>query len=194
MLRWPFYGALLAIAVDLSDLFMMNLLDLGGVRDYQGFDKYLDQVYLFTFLLVALRWSGPARTISIVLYCFRMTGFLAFELTQERAVLMLFPNFFEYWFILIAGLYHFGWDPFPRSASAPAGTSSAAMDGTGAGVALATKPTRRALPADVFRGLLAALVALKLFQEYALHYGRWLDGFTTVEAIEAVWRFLTPPF
>jgi hypothetical protein len=39
-----------------------------------------------------------------------------------------------------------------------------------------------------------ALVALKLFQEYALHYARWLDGFTAVEAVEAIWRFVTPPY
>ena len=41
-------------------------------------------------------------------------------------------------------------------------------------------------------GLVAGLVALKLFQEYAIHYARWLDGFTATEAVEAVWRWLTP--
>ena len=41
-----------------SDLFMMNLIDLGGVDDYQTFDKYLDQAYLLTFLVVALRWEA----------------------------------------------------------------------------------------------------------------------------------------
>ena len=34
VLRWAFGGALIAILVDFSDLFMMNLLNLGGVRDY----------------------------------------------------------------------------------------------------------------------------------------------------------------
>jgi hypothetical protein len=37
------------------------------------------------------------------------------------------------------------------------------------------------------------LVALKLVQEYAIHYRRWLDSFTAVEAVQAVWRWLTGP-
>ena len=40
--------------------------------------------------------------------------------------------------------------------------------------------------------MLVALVALKLFQEYAIHYQRWLDDFTAVEAVEAIWDFLVP--
>jgi hypothetical protein len=36
------------------------------------------------------------------------------------------------------------------------------------------------------------LLALKLFQEYVLHVGKWLDGFTAVEAVEEIWRFATP--
>ena len=104
VLRWPLVGGLLAILVDLSDLLLRDLLDLGGVPDYQGLDKWLDQVYLACFLIVALRWVGPARTIAIGLYVFRVVGFLAFELTHERAVLLLFPNVFEFWFILVAAL------------------------------------------------------------------------------------------
>ena len=48
VLRWPLLGGLLAIAVDLSDLLLMGVLDLGGVPDYQSLDKWLDQVYLAT--------------------------------------------------------------------------------------------------------------------------------------------------
>jgi hypothetical protein len=84
----------------------MNVLDLGGIPDYQLFDKLADQVYLAVFLVVALRWSGPDRTVAVVLYLFRMVGFLAFELTGERAVLLLFPNLFEFWFLFIAMLHH----------------------------------------------------------------------------------------
>ena len=38
------------------------------------------------------------------------------------------------------------------------------------------------------------LTALKEFQEYALHWGKWLDSFTFVEALEAIWDFVTGPF
>jgi hypothetical protein len=104
VLRWPLLGGLLAILVDLSDLLLRDLLDLGGVPDYQGLDKWLDQVYLATFLVVALRWASPARTVAIALYVFRVIGFVAFELTHERALLLLFPNAFEFWFIAVAFL------------------------------------------------------------------------------------------
>ena len=101
VLRWPLAGALLAIGADLGDLLLRDLLDLGGVGDYQAFDKWLDQVYLATFLIVAVRWSGPPRTIAIVLYSWRLVGFVLFELTGERTLLLLFPNVFELWFLLV---------------------------------------------------------------------------------------------
>ena len=104
VLRWPLAGGLLAILVDLSDLLLRDLLELGGVPDYQGLDKWLDQVYLACFLIVAWRWAGPARTVAVVLYAYRLLGFLAFELSHERLLLLLFPNVFEFWFIAVAAL------------------------------------------------------------------------------------------
>jgi hypothetical protein len=104
VLRWPLAGGLLAILVDLSDLLLMGVLDLGGVPDYQSLDKWLDQVYMATFLIVAWRWAGPARSIAISLYLFRLVGSLAFEVTGDRTILLFFPNVFEFWFIFVAAL------------------------------------------------------------------------------------------
>ena len=104
VLRWPLAGGLLAILVDLSDLLLRDALDLGGVGDYQSLDKWLDQVYLATFLIVALRWTDPARSIAVALYAFRLVGFVLFELTGERALLLVFPNVFELWFLLVAAV------------------------------------------------------------------------------------------
>jgi hypothetical protein len=104
VLRWPFAGGLLAIAVDLSDLFLRDYLDLGGLGNYQAVDKWLDQVMLALFLVTALRWHGPARTIAVLLYLFRLIGFFLFELTGERIVLVMFPNIFETWFLVAAFL------------------------------------------------------------------------------------------
>jgi hypothetical protein len=161
VLRWPFYGALLAIAVDQSDLFIMNLTHLGGVDDYQSFDKYLDQAYMLAFLTVALtRWHGYERGVASGLYAYRFAGFVAFELTQTRAVLLLFPNFFELWFLLVAARHEF------RLEQRFAG--------------------RR------FVWVCVALAALKLVQEFVVHYLELLDGFTAVEAVEAIWDFVTP--
>ncbi len=162
VLRWPFWGAVAALLFDLSDLFMMNLLDLGGVRDYQSFDKWLDQVYMAAFLVVALRWELWPRLVAVGLYAFRMAGFVAFEATGERALLIAFPNLFEAWYLLVAGMKQFHLD-LQRNR-------------------------------DLVIAAAVALVALKFFQEYALHLGKWLDGFTAVEAVEAIWDWLTGPF
>jgi hypothetical protein len=162
VLRWPFWGAIIAILADLSDLFIRNVVDLGGVDDYQRFDKSLDQIYMLTFLIVALRWEGFERAVAVALYAFRLIGFVAFEISGERGILLAFPNLFEAWFLLIAGMqqFHVTWKQSPP-------------------LILATG---------------AALFGLKLLQEYALHVGQWFEDFTAVEAVEAVWDWLTSPF
>ena len=115
VLRWPLAGGIVAILVDLSDLLLRDTIDLGGIPDYQAFDKWMDQVYLGLFLLVALRWRGPERWLAITLYAYRLIGFVAFEATGERALLLVFPNVFEPWFLLVAAIHHwrpgFRWRP-----------------------------------------------------------------------------------
>ena len=102
VLRWPLAGGVLAVLVDLADLLLRDALDLGGVGDYQSLDKWLDQVYLGAFLVVAMRWSSPARPIAIGLFAYRFVGFVLFELTGERLLLLVFPNVFELWYLLVA--------------------------------------------------------------------------------------------
>ena len=105
VLRWPLAGGLLAIGGDLADLFLRDLLGIGDL-DYQLLDKLLDQVYLLLFLVVALRWEGVERRVAIALYLLRLVGSAVFLLTDERLVLLLFPNVFETWFLLVALLHH----------------------------------------------------------------------------------------
>ena len=159
VLRWPLAGGLLAIAVDLSDLLLRDVLDLGGIPDYQAFDKWIDQVYLGAFLVVALRWAGPERAIAVGLYLFRFVGFVAFELTGERALLLLFPNVFELWFLCVAAVHRFRpgfvWRPAPTVA------------------------------------VLAVLLAIKEFQEWALHGARLFDSISSLDFIEIVRRWWT---
>ena len=107
VLRWALAGAVLAILVDFSDLFMMNLLRFGGVRDYQSFDKIVDLVYMVTFLVAALKWPGTPRTVAVALFGYRILGVAAFELFSSRGVLLLFPNVFEFWFVFVAGVRRF---------------------------------------------------------------------------------------
>lgn len=120
VLRWPLAGGILAVVVDLSDLLLRDVLDLGGIPDYQAFDKWVDQVYLGAFLMVAVRWADPERAIAVGLYLFRLVGFVAFEITGERALLLLFPNVFEPWFLCVAAVHRlrpgFAWRPVVTAA------------------------------------------------------------------------------
>lgn len=175
-LRWPFIGGVIALLVDLGDLFLMNLLHAGGVRDYQLLDKWLDQVYMIAFLIVALRWQALPRTIAVALFVFRTIGFAIFEVTKDRDVLFAFPNVFEFWFLWVAGVKFFRLE---RSGAPPADVRHFLLPFHYSGAQVAAA--------------LVALTAAKLFQEYALHHGRWLDGFTAVEAVEAMWDLLTGP-
>ena len=104
VLKWAFFGAILAILIDFSDLFMMNLLNLGGLRNYQAFDKLVDLIYMSTFLIASFRLTGPPKLISIILFVYRIIGVLLFELVGWRGILLFFPNVFEFWFIFVTGL------------------------------------------------------------------------------------------
>jgi hypothetical protein len=106
VLRWPLAGGLLAIAGDLADLLLRDVVDLGGVGDYQLLDKALDQVYLALFLVVALRWEGVERRVAVALYMYRLAGSILFLATDDRTILFLFPNVFEFWFIFVAAIHH----------------------------------------------------------------------------------------
>lgn len=68
---------------------------------YQGYDKAMDVFYLGVAYIASLRnWTSlPAFNVSRFLFFYRQIGVVAFELTQVRALLMVFPNTFEYFFI-----------------------------------------------------------------------------------------------
>ena len=103
VLVFPFPGAIFAMLVDNFDVLLKGTLDEGGVSDYHSFDKWLDLVYMVTFLIVALRWRGTPRNIAVGLFVYRMIGVVAFEVTENRDVLIFFPNLFEFWFVFVAG-------------------------------------------------------------------------------------------
>jgi hypothetical protein len=178
VLVFPFWGAIFAILVDLSDLFLKNLLDEGGVRDYQELDKWLDQVYMLTFLIVALRWEPVPRNIAVGLYAFRLLGFVVFEVTQDRELLILFPNLFEFWFVFVAGLKQFGLEASPGREGEPR--------------LWGLLPFRYS--AGQLAAVLAVLTGAKLAQEYVLHVGQWFENFTAVEAVDWMWETVTPPW
>ena len=68
---------------------------------YQGYDKAMDVYYLAIAYLSTMRnWASlPAYGVGRFLYFYRLVGVVAFELSQVRALLLVFPNTFEYFFI-----------------------------------------------------------------------------------------------
>jgi hypothetical protein len=73
-------------------------LNLDG---YQSYDKALDVYYLSVAYIATMRnWTNSvAFQVARFLFFYRLIGVLAFELLDNRTLLLIFPNTFEYFFI-----------------------------------------------------------------------------------------------
>ncbi|WP_244928049.1 hypothetical protein [Nocardioides sp. W7] len=98
--RFPLPAILSCLVLDAADqsIFQAFGYDPPG---YQGYDKAMDVYYLALAYLSTLRnWSSVAAyQVGRFLYFYRLVGVVAFELTQVRALLLVFPNTFEYFFM-----------------------------------------------------------------------------------------------
>src|SRR6266498_589168 len=108
ILRWPFWGALVAILLDTHDQNMVRWFGSGWIpwldtafgQHYQLTDKLLDMYYLTLELIVVWRWqNGMIRKTAQYLYFWRLLGFITLEITRWAPVLILGPNVFENFFI-----------------------------------------------------------------------------------------------
>lgn len=105
--RWPLWGALASLSADGLDVVAWDLMPWGGYPDsYHKLDKFLDMYYLSIELIVSqLRWTDAwPRRISLVLFFWRLTGFLLFAVTGERKILFFAPNLFENFFIFVTAV------------------------------------------------------------------------------------------
>ncbi len=98
--KFPLPAIIACLVLDAADqsIFQAIGFDPPG---YQGYDKAMDVYYLAMAYLSTLRnWTSlAAYRVSRFLYFYRLVGVVAFELTQMRALLLVFPNTFEYFFI-----------------------------------------------------------------------------------------------
>jgi hypothetical protein len=98
--RFPLPAILAALLLDGADqtIFQWFGYDPPG---YQGYDKAMDVYYLAIAYLSTLRnWTSEAAVrVAGFLYFYRLVGVVAFEETQWRPLLLIFPNVFEYFFI-----------------------------------------------------------------------------------------------
>lgn len=71
------------------------------LTNYQSYDKALDVYYLTIAYLSTMRnWDNPvAFNASRFLLYYRLVGVMLFEFLHARALLLIFPNTFEYFFI-----------------------------------------------------------------------------------------------
>jgi hypothetical protein len=110
--RFPLPAILVCLTLDGIDQTIYQQftdLDLTG---YQGYDKALDVYYLTVAYLATLRnWTnGFAFEVSRFLLYYRLAGVVLFELLHWRALLLIFPNTFEYFFIVYEAI-RLRWDP-----------------------------------------------------------------------------------
>src|SRR4029078_6052057 len=103
--KFPLPAIIACPVLDAADqsIFQACVFDPPG---YQGYDKAMDVYYLAMAYLATLRnWASvPAYRVGRFLYFYRLVGVVAFELTHVRALLLIFPNTFEYFFDAYEGI------------------------------------------------------------------------------------------
>lgn len=98
--RYRITGALISMAADALDVVTITFLNAGEFSSYHTTDKYLDMYYLSIEGYVSLSWKNTlAKKTSIVLFVWRVVGFVLFEFTHMRTLLFFFPNLFENFFL-----------------------------------------------------------------------------------------------
>lgn len=102
--RYPLPAVVACMLLDAADYQIFNFftsLPIESLEIYQGYDKSLDIYYLGIAYISTLRnWTNPfAFKLDRFLFFYRLVGVALFELTQIRAILLIFPNTFEYFFI-----------------------------------------------------------------------------------------------
>jgi hypothetical protein len=98
--RFPLPAIVAAMILDAADQSIFQSFTDLNLDGYQSYDKALDVYYLAIAYISTLRnWGnvhgyGAAR----FLWYYRLVGVAAFELSQWRPLLLIFPNTFEYFF------------------------------------------------------------------------------------------------
>ncbi len=102
--KWNILRSFLFMFLDGIDYFFFKSYS-GSFSEstYHSLDKIFDQYYFTVQLIVILKqWdSGPFKKTSIYMYLYRLLGFVLFEITKLRYLLVIFTNIFEYFFDVI---------------------------------------------------------------------------------------------
>ncbi|MCP4962753.1 MAG: hypothetical protein GY925_26225 [Actinomycetia bacterium] len=109
--RYPLPAIVASLVVDAADQTVFAAFDVEP-DNYQSYDKALDIYYLTIAYVSTIRnWpSGIAFRVAQFLWYYRLVGVVAFELSGARALLLIFPNTFEYFFIAYE-IVRLSWNP-----------------------------------------------------------------------------------
>jgi hypothetical protein len=123
--KFPLPAILAALVLDAADQSIFQAFTDDPMEGYQTYDKALDVYYLAIAYISSMRnWSDPvAFQVSRFLYLYRLVGVTAFELLDQRWLLFVFPNTFEYYFIAYEAI-RTRWDPRRLSAVAVVGIAA----------------------------------------------------------------------
>jgi hypothetical protein len=110
--RFPLPAIFAALVIDAVDKGVFELLTDVDLDGYQTYDKALDIYYLTIAYVAVLRnWTNAfAVEVARFLWYYRLIGVVLFELFENRALLFVFPNVFEYFFIAYE-IVRLKWDP-----------------------------------------------------------------------------------
>ena len=109
--RFPLPAIIAALIIDAADQTVFAAFDVEP-DNYQSYDKALDIYYLTIAYISTLRnWPDAAAfRVAQFLWYYRLVGVVAFELSGIRALLLIFPNTFEYFFIFYEAV-RLWWNP-----------------------------------------------------------------------------------
>lgn len=101
--RFPLPATIAALVIDAVDKSVFQIFTDADLEGYQSYDKALDVYYLAIAYIATMRnWTNiAAYETSRFLWYYRLTGTTLFELAGWRALLLIFPNTFEYFFLYV---------------------------------------------------------------------------------------------
>lgn len=110
--KFPLPALIAALVIDAADQTIFEKYTHLDLLNYQSYDKALDIYYLtIAYLSVIRNWTnGFAVEVARFLWYYRLVGVVLFELLEKRALLFIFPNTFEYFFIAYE-VVRTGWNP-----------------------------------------------------------------------------------
>ena len=96
---WPLLSIIVSFFLDLIDADFAH--KVVSKRLYQIIDKNLDLWWFINIMIYSYAYYPDYKIYLLILFIYRVLGQLFYYISGNRGVLLFFPNFFEYVFLLI---------------------------------------------------------------------------------------------